>query len=446
MTANRTRWPLALALCSGYFLVLLDVTVVNVALPQIDGELSAGSAGLAWVVDAYSVPLAGLLLASGAIGDLVGHRKVVLIGFFGFGVASAACALAPSIAVLIAARAVQGVGAALMLPGTLALLVQDAPGEKARARLVGIWAAIGGAALPAGPVVGGLLVQAAGWRTVFFLSVPVIGLALLPLLRSPRRRTTSRSRGTVDWIGAVLLAVGVSCAVTAIIGAPSGMPAVFLGMGAVVALSGFLVVEHHTKHPLLPVPSSARGPLGLACLVAGIMNLCTLGTLFLLTQVFQSALQLSPLAAGLLTLPAMVPLPFLGAPAGRLGAHLGVWRTSGLGLGLAAAGLLAMAVTVTGTDLMGLVISLLLWGCGLGFLTPAIVAAALRTTPELPGLASGASNTSRQTGGALGIALFATIAGSADGPDFLQHAVQLMLGSAALFAGIGALCLLGRRG
>ncbi|HEY6932150.1 MAG TPA: MFS transporter, partial [Marmoricola sp.] len=395
MAPSRSRWSLILALCGGYFLVLLDVTVVNVALPQIGAQLHAGGAGLAWTVDAYSVPLAALLLASGAIGDLVGHRGVVLLGMTAFGAASVVCALAPTIGVLVTARAFQGVGAALMLPGTLALLVDNSPDEAARNRFVGAWAAIGGAALPAGPLVGGLVVQASGWRAVFWLSAPVIALALVPVVRlrhSHRSRAPARK---VERIRAGLL----------------GSPA----------------AEWRVARPLLSVPRSARRPLGLASLVAGLMNLCALGGLFLLTQVFQDVDRLSPLPAGLLTLPAMLPLPLLGAPAGRLATRLGVWRASALGAVIAAAGMAGIATTLTstGAGYLALGCFLAVWGTGLGLLTPAIVSAALEATPDTPGLASGASNTARQTGGALGIAIFAACAGSAGSVGFASRAVAL---------------------
>ena len=444
MPPDSSRWPLILALCGGYFLVLLDVTVVNVALPQIGADLHAGSNGLAWTVDAYAVPLAALLLASGAIGDLIGHRTVVLLGLTGFGGASVLSAVAPSVGALVAARAIQGAGAALMLPGTLALLVDTSPDEASRNRLVGAWAAIGGAALPAGPVIGGLVVQAAGWRAVFWLSVPVIAFALGAVVRLPRSTPRQQSARKVDWAGAALLVAALTCFVTAIIQAPAApLSAVLFAAVAVGALAGLVVIERRVPRPLLPIPREARRPLGSASLVAGLMNLCALGGLFLLTQVFQDVHRLAPLAAGLLTLPAMLPLPLLGAPAGRLSTRVGVWRTAAVGLLVAAAGMagIAASLTDTGTGYLVLAVFLALWGTGLGVLTPAVVAAALEATPRAPGLASGASNTARQTGGALGIAVFAALAGSASGPGFSARSTALFAGAAALLAVAGVLCL-----
>lgn len=441
----RTRWPLVLALCSGYFLVLLDVTVVNVALPQIGAGLGASGSALAWVVDAYAVPLAALLLASGAIGDRIGHRRVVLLGFALFGTASVLCATAPSIGVLVAARAVQGVGAALMLPGTLALLVEHSGGEGARNRLVGLWAAVGGAALPAGPVIGGLLVQAAGWRAVFWLSVPVLLAAVVPVLRLPHTAPVERS-GRMDWAGAALLVTGLACLVSAIIEGPGAMGwGLALGAAALGIAVCFVVVERRSVHPLVDVPQGARGALFAASGVAGLMNLCVLGALFLLTQLFQDVRGLTPLLAGLATLPAMLPMPLLGVPAGRLCTRIGVWATSALGLGIAAAGFAGVAATVTGAGHVLPMLFLALWGAGIGILTPAIVAAALRTAPHAPGAASGVSNTSRQIGGALGVAVFAAVAGSAADAGFSSRASGLFLAAALVFVVVGVACGLAAR-
>jgi MFS transporter, DHA2 family, methylenomycin A resistance protein len=470
MEHERPDLALTLALCAGYFLVLLDVTVVNVALPSIGAGLHASGPGLAWVVDAYSVPLASLLLASGAIGDSLGHRRVVVTGFLGFGAASAACALAPGTTVLIAGRALQGLCAALMLPGTLALLAAAAPDDHARARAVGLWAAVGGAALPAGPFLGGVLVEAAGWRTVFWLNVPVIIAAVMPVVRQAtgasgrppgtgeRRRPAKGvdSAGAdragvdwagvdwagVDWAGAAALVAMLGSAVTAVIQATAS-PRLSIAMAAVtvVACVVFWRIERAAARPLLRVPAPARRPLAAASAVAGLMNLCSLGALFLLTQVFQDARRLSPLAAGLLLLPAMLPLPLLGTTAGRLTSRIGPWRASALGLAVAAAGLAGVAASIGGPVYPALLPALALWGAGLGVLGPAVVTAALQATPGAPGTASGASNTARQAGGALGVAAFAALAGSASAGPFVQHTSWLLTGAAAAFTVAALSCL-----
>lgn len=280
-----------------------------------------------------------------------------------------------------------------MLPGTLALLAATAPDDSTRARRVGIWAAVGSTALPAGPLVGGVLVGTLGWRGVFWLSVLVVILALGPILWPGHQSVT-------------------------------------------------------TTAPIAALPQGKENKvdrlvLGASCLVAGLMNLCMLGSLFLLTQQLQGEYGLSPLLAGLVTVPAMAPLPLLGVPVGRLVARIGVWRTSALGLAVAAAGFVGMAGCLAGPGLPWLLLALAVWGCGVGVLTPAVVAAALQAAPGRPGLASGASNTARQTGGLVGVAVFALATGATGGVAFADHVVALLTVSAGIFviAAIGCLVL-----
>ncbi|MGC7094626.1 MFS transporter [Amycolatopsis lurida] len=429
MTDRRTPF----ALCAGYFLVLLDVTVVNVALPSLGTSLHTSASGLAWIVDAYTTPLAALLPASGAIGERLGHRRVVIAGFTAFGVASVLCAVAPSIFVLILGRGVQGIAAALMLPGTLALLTESAADERARTRTVARWAAVGGAALPAGPLLGGLLVQQLGWRSVFWVNVPVIAAALIPIAAArflPRPVTSRR----VDWLGAGLLALLIGSVVT-LISAPSAVVALL----AVAAAVGLVHAERRSPDPLVRVEPSARRPLVRACVVAGLMNLCTLGVLFVLTQLFQDVRGLSPWTAGLLLLPAMLPLPLLGPVAGRIVTAIGVWRTASAALAVGAAGFALLACSVTGDDSAVLFAGLVLWGSGLGVLTPAVVTAALRSAPRSAGTASGASNASRQLGGTIGVAAAGAIAGVPDSARFVPHATIVLIGAAVCFAVTAAL-------
>src|SRR3954453_12616643 len=166
-----------IVMCAGLFLVQLDVSIVNVALPSIRADLHTSAGGLQWVVDAYALALAGLMLAGGTVGDLYGHRRVVLAGFAAFGAASLAAGLAAGEGALVAARVAQGVGALLLLPGPLAIIADTFPDAASRARAIGIWAAVAGLSLPAGPIVGGLLVSGPGWRWVFFVNLPIVAVA-----------------------------------------------------------------------------------------------------------------------------------------------------------------------------------------------------------------------------------------------------------------------------
>ena len=202
----------------------------------------------------------------------------------------------------------------------------------------------------------------------------------------------------------------------------------------VVAAVAFRFLERRATRPLLQVEVSARRPLVAACTVAGLMNFCVLGSLFLMTQVLQDTDGLSPLRAGALLLPGMLPLPLLGTTAGRLTARFGPWRTSALGLLLAAAGFVGIAAAINGPDVVLLLPALAVWGIGLSILTPAVVAAALQTLPSAAGFASGAGNKARQTGAALGVAVFSALAGDASGNDFAGHAEWMLVAAAIIFA------------
>ena len=354
---------LVLGLCAGYFLVLLDVTVVNVALPQINLDLQAGQSGMAGVVNAYTIVLAALLLPFGAIGDKWGHRRVVVFGFLCFFVGSLSCSLSPTITLLVASRAIQGAGAAATMAGTLAMLSESAADDRERSKLVGLWAALGGIALPLGPLLGGLLVDVGNWRAVFWLNLPVILLALVPIIVHSSRSTAPGPRD--DQLPA---AGGVS----------------------------------ESSNP-------SRVRLTIACIIAGLLNFCVLGSLFLLTQNFQDVRGLSPLQAGLATLPALLPLPFFGALSGTISNRLGVWTTSALGLIVGGLGLGLMGLTVSAESMWALWIALVVWAIGVGILMPAIVAAAMHALPQRPGFASGAGSTARNLGGAAGVAVFAAL-------------------------------------
>lgn len=419
--APASRWLVLTVMCVGYFLVLLDVTVVNVALPRIGAGLGSSVAGLQWVVDGYALALAALLLAGGTVGDLRGHKSVVLAGLTIFGVASLACGLAPSTGVLIATRAVQGVGAALLLPGTLAIISRSFPERGEQARAIGIWAGIGSVALPAGPLLGGLLVQGPGWRWVFFVNVPIVLIAGVVAARVVRVEV-DRGNGRLDRAGIVLGAVTLAAATFAVIqGGHVGLDiaAVLAIAVAVLALCGFLRVEHTADAPMLPLALFRRRAFSTANGVAAVMNLGTLGLLFLLTLFLQTLQHRSALAAGVAVLPLFLPLTVLAPLAGRVTARVGAKPVMVGGLLVAAAGVGLLASWSAHTAYPLLPPAMLGWGIGLGLLTPAVVAAAIAAAPaERSGLASGVNNTARQAGGAIGIAAYGAIAGR---PDHAGH-------------------------
>ena len=445
MTERPPRLVLVV-MCVGYFLVLLDVTIVNVALPRLGDDLGTSVAGLQWVVDGYAVAFASLLLASGVVGDRLGHRRVVLAGLSAFGLASVACTVAPTTPWLVGARVAQGVGAALLLPGTLAVIAEAYPGRQAQARAIGVWAGIGSLALPAGPLLGGVLVQVAGWRAIFAVNIPIILIALVVAHRVVPEEGP-RSAAPLDRTGTALGAATLAATTLAVIEAGhggAGPLAVTAAAAALAALAGFAVTELHSAHPMLP-PALWRRPAFVAANgAAGVMNLGTLGMLFLLTAYLQTIQDRSALEAGVALLPLFVPLVVLAPWSGRLTGRLGPRAPMVAGLLTAATGFELISTWSSTTAYVLVLPALLLWGVGLGILTPAVVAAAVTTVDEArSGLASGVNNTARQAGGAVGIAVYGAVAGPATRPSaFITGMHVLGHATAALFVATAAVSAL----
>ena len=440
-------------MCVGYFLVLLDVTIVNVALPRLGHELGADVADLQWVVNGYAVAFASLLLASGVVGDRVGHRRIVLIGLVVFGLASVACTVSPTPAILVGSRVAQGVGAALLLPGTLAVISETYPGRRVQARAIGVWAGIGSLALPAGPFLGGMLVDSAGWRAVFAINIPIILVAAIVAYRV-LPDSACRSTAALDHAGTALGALLLAATTLSVIEAGDvGLEPLTVAGAAVALLSlvGFVVVERRSPHPILPPAMWRRPAFATANGAAAIMNLGTLGMLFLLTAYLQTVQDRDALEAGVAVLPLFLPLVVLGPLSGRLTARVGPRIPMILGLLTAAAGFALIAGWSAHTTYWALFPGLLIWGVGLGVLTPAVVAAAVGAVePGKSGLASGVNNTARQAGGAVGIAVYGAVAGPATRPAaFVGSMHALGLATAALFvttAAVSALLIPPARG
>lgn len=434
-------------MCTGYFLVLLDVTVVNVALPGIGSDLGTDVGGLQWVVDGYALALAALMLTSGTAGDLYGHRRVVLGGLAVFGVGSLVCGLAPSVGVLVAARVVQGVGAALLLPGTLAIISRAFPDDAGRARAIGVWAGIGSLALPAGPLLGGALVDGLGWRAIFLVNVPIVLVALVWAAAIVRESGKERAR-RLDVPGVLLAGLLLLATSYAFIeggragaGAPQVLVAVALAVLAVPALA--VVERRRGEAAMLPVSLLRRPVFDAANVVAGIMNLGTLGTLFVLMLFLQSVQHRSALLAGAVVIPLFAPLAIIAPFGGRITSRIGSRLPAAAGLLMAVAGLALLALAAPHSSYLVLLPAFLLWGTGMGLLTPAVVAAAISSVPgERAGLASAMNNTARQTGGAIGIAVAGAVAGQPAGTaQFVRGFHAVALGAAGLYA-VGAVLAL----
>lgn len=395
-------------MCAGMFLVQLDVTVVNVALPHIGASLHTGLPGMQWVVDSYTVVLAACLLAAGVVGDRWGHRNVAVAGLALFGGASLLCGLAPGIGALVAARALQGLAAALLLPSTLAVVDQTFPERAEQARALGVWAGVSALALPAGPVLGGLLVTVAGWRTVFLVNLPVVAAAIALTLLRVRKDEPAPGR-RVDVPGVLTSAVALSAlAYCAIAYGHSGMSAGTAGAAAVAVLGTAVLVWWERRAPEPLFPPSLLGDAGFvgANAVAALMNFVGIGLVFVLTLYLQGVRHHDALSAGAMLLPLFAPLALCAPFTGRLAARYGPRLPMLGGLSLGAAGVACLSLVTPTGSYAALLPTLLGAGLGMGLLTAAVVAAALRAGPaSRPGLSSGVNNTARQAGGALGVAV-----------------------------------------
>src|SRR5512133_217234 len=426
MTSQRRTLTLVV-MCVGMFLVLLDVTVVNVALPRLRSDLGASVASLQWIVDGYAVALASLMLPCGDLGDRHGHKRVVLAGLAAFGTGSLAAGLAPGPALLIAGRGVQGAGAAFLLPGTLAVISRAYPDAAERARAIGIWAAISSSALPAGIIAGGALVDGPGWRWAFLVNLPVVAVALPVTARVVHESREPAARAP-DVPGAALAAALLATATFAII---AGSPAA--GAAAAALLAALVAVERRHPEPMLPAALFRRPAFGAANAVGAAMNLGTLGTLFVLTLFLQDVQGRSALGAGVAILPAFGMLAVVAPLSGRLVGRIGPRPPMVAGLLVAAAGLALLADDA-------LLAATVLWGLGLGLLTPCVVAAAMGAVPaDRAGLAAAVNNTARQAGGAIGIAAAGAVAGSPARAGFAHGFHAVALGAAALYVAAAAL-------
>ena len=443
-TASRPRLLLTV-MCVGYFVILLDVTIVSVALPHIRTDLRADVTGLQWVVDGYAVSLASLLLPGGVLGDVRGHRPVVLTGLATFGLASLVCGLAPNTAILIAGRAAQGIGAAMLLPGTLAIIARAYPERRDQARAIGLWAAIGSLALPAGPLLGGLLVESVGWRGVFWLNVPIVAVAYAAVAWLTKAVPPSRAR-RLDRVGGVLACATLAFLTYTLTRLGNDGFDIISATASVVALvliGVFVVVERRHPDPVLPLSLLRCRTFAAANGIAMVMNLGTLGLLFVLTFFLQTVQQRSALEAGVALFPLFLPLVLLAPISGRLAARFGPRLPMAGGLLLATAGVLAFVDSGAAAPYASLLPAMLAWGVGLALLTPAVVASAVAAVPPArAGLASGVNNTCRQAGGAIGIAAYGSIAGPPASARFVAGFHVTAAVTAVLFLAAAVVALL----
>jgi DHA2 family methylenomycin A resistance protein-like MFS transporter len=411
--SRRARAATLLATSLGFGVVQLDVTVVNVAVRQVGVAFHGGVSELQWVVSAYTLMFAALILSGGTLGDRFGARRVFAGGFAVFVLASMACGLAPSIGVLIAARAVQGAGAAILGSCSLALLSHTFRDERERSRALGLWAAGASTALSGGPVIGGVLIATLGWRSIFFINLPIGLLGLWLTWRYARETPRAEGRG-LDFGGQAAAVIGLAAFAGATIEAgPHGLtnPWVLAGYGVfVLAAVTFVVVEERVACPMLPLSLFRRGAFASPTLIGLLVNVCFYGLIFVFSLFFQVQHGYSALRAGLAFVPMTAAILAANLSAARVVDVLGAPRTILVGLAGMAVGCAGLLWTGQDTPFVEIVAQQVLLGGGLGLLVPPMIAALLQSVDRSrSGVASGTLNAMRQTGSLLGIALFGSL-------------------------------------
>jgi MFS transporter, DHA2 family, methylenomycin A resistance protein len=428
------------AMSLGYGVVQLDVTIVNTALNSIGNALGGGVSELQWVVSAYTIAFAAFILTAGALGDRIGAKRIFMAGFAIFTAASIGCALAPNAMILIAARAVQGLGAAILVPNSLALLSHAYPDEKARGRAVGIWAAGASVALIAGPLIGGGLIALIGWRSIFLVNLP-IGLAGLWLSSRYARETTRSTRREIDLPGQCAAIASLGCLAGAIIeGGTLGWsnPFVIAGFAAAGALAVlFILQERRAAQPMLPLSLFRHRIFALTSLVGLLVNIAFYGLIFVFSLYFQRVNGLSPFATGLAFLPMLGAVLPVNLVAARVAERIGAPATIALGAALSALGCLALLGIEPGTGYWAIGAQLAIVGGGLGLLVPPLTSTLLGSVEKSrSGIAAGVLNATRQTGSVLGVALFGSLAGQTSAFVSGLHASLVI--SACLLLAAGA--------
>jgi EmrB/QacA subfamily drug resistance transporter len=444
-TSGPGRWVLA-ATVLGSALAAIDMTVVGIALPRIGREFGTGMTVLQWVVTAYTLTLAGLLLVAGALGDRYGRRRVFVVGVVWFALASLVCAVAPTAAVLIAARALQGVGAALLTPGSLAIL-QASFAPEDRGRAIGAWSGLGGVATAIGPFLGGWFVQAVSWRLIFLINLPIAALVVYLSWRHVPESYDPEATGRVDVAGGVLVTLGLVGVTYGLIEGPSAgwTSAAVLGalVGGSVLLAVFVWWQRKAAHPMLPLELFASTQFTATNVVTFVVYGALGGTLFLLPIALQQVSGYTALEAGLSLLPLTLVILALAARSGALAARIGPRLQMSVGPVLVGLGLALFVRVGSGGDYVTEVLpAVLVLGLGLATTVAPLTATVLAAAPARhAGTASAVNNDVARAAGLIAVAVLPAVAGIS-GSAYLRPA-QFAEGFhlASLIAGV--LCVLG---
>ncbi|QAU23215.1 DHA2 family efflux MFS transporter permease subunit [Dyella sp. M7H15-1] len=397
-----------------YIVVILDTSIVNVALERIAHGLSTDIAGLQWVVNAYTLAFASLLLSGGTLGDRWGARNVYLAGLAVFTLASALCGIAPSLAILTVARVLQGVGAAMLVPCSLTLLNHAYPDPGERTHAIGVWAGCGGAALAAGPLVGGFLIDLFGWRSIFLANIPIGALGIWMTSRIPRDDEKANHTHHLDLSGQITAILALGTLVAVLIEGPAlgwDSPAVLIGIAiCIVAWLAFLTIEARRAQPMLPLSFFRNGVFAGSTIVAMATTLTFFGLIFVFSLYFQQVREYSPLRTGLAFLPLTAVVTGGNMVSGRWAKARGPRWPVLVGLGCLVIGFLGMVPSTPASPYWLVGLPMLAIGLGGGLITPAATAALMGTVEKSrAGIAAGVLNSARQTGAALGVAIFGTL-------------------------------------
>ncbi|HEX6518533.1 MAG TPA: MFS transporter [Streptosporangiaceae bacterium] len=410
--SKQGRWVIA-ATVLGSSMAMLDATVVNVALPTIGKDLHTSLAGLQWTVTSYTLALAGLIMLGGALGDRLGRRRVFVTGVIWFALASALCGLAPGIGVLVAARALQGIGGALLTPGSLAI-IQATFAAADRPKAIGAWSGLGGVAGAVGPFLGGWIIGSAGWRWIFLLNLPLAAIVMAVALRHVPETSDPTSRGRFDVAGAVLAALALAGITDALIEAPAhGLPRAALTGGAgILAGAGFVLLERRRGRagskvpPMLPLHVFASRQFTAVNVVTFVIYAALSGTILLLVLQLQVVSGYSPLTAGISLLPTTLLMMVLSPRAGALAQRFGPRWLMAIGCLLCAASLLlATRIGPDASYLTDVLPTVVLFGLGLSATVAPLTATVLASADvRLAGVASGVNNAVARAAGLLAVA------------------------------------------
>ena len=447
---NRKWWTLG-AVAFALFMIMLDNTVVNVALPSIQRSLRAEISELEWIVSAYALTFAVLLLSGGKLADMFGRRRVFLLGLAVFALSSLLCGLAPDAHVLIAARAVQGVGAALMMPATLAIISATFP-PKERGLAIGIWAGVSAMALAIGPLVGGLLTEHVDWSWIFYINVPIGALGIVAgriIIQESRDMSRVQS---LDVPGLVTNAAALLALTFGLIEANrygwTSPTILALFAAAAAGLAAFAAIEHRRRAPMLDLSLFRSSTFTGANIVAFLVTLAMFGVFFFMSIFVQRILGYSPVEAGAIFLPMTVLIILIAPPAGKLSDKVGSrWLMAG-GLTLVGGSLVIFSRLGVDSGFWDMLPGLLIGGAGMASVMTPMSAAVMSSVPvDKAGVASGVLNTSRQICGALGIAMMgalltsresSALAAGASAPEAFLDGFRLALLVAAVIAFAGA--------